>query len=115
MVRDAAAWAMKQTLLDDAGFEELFVAFDKGDDLTRESVLKALGLRADTVMTHSRLNRSRLTRLLAKALNEDPHPGVRAWAAKAGWQWWIWNPPLRESIQQAWVEKLLFARIQCSG
>jgi hypothetical protein len=109
MVRDAAAWAMKQTLLDDVGFEELFVAFHKGDDVTRESVLKALGMRADTVMTQARLDKSQLSQLLVEALNADPHPGVRAWAARASWQWWIWNPPLREPIQQAWVKKLLSA------
>jgi HEAT repeat protein/squalene-hopene cyclase-like protein len=107
MVRDAAAWAMKQTLLDDAGFEATFDAFRKGGDLTRESVLKALGMRADTVMTKARLDRGRLTRLLDTALNDDPHPGVRAWAAKATWQWWIWNPPVRDAIQQAWIRKLL--------
>src|SRR6266508_4394448 len=42
-----------------------------------------------------------------RALNDDPHPGARAWAAKAAWQWWIWNPPMREAIQQAWTRKLL--------
>jgi HEAT repeats/Squalene-hopene cyclase C-terminal domain len=107
MVRDAAAWAMEQTLLDDVGFEAIFNAFDKGDDLTRESALKALGIRADTVMTQSRVDRARLARLIDRALNDDPHPGVRAWAAKAAWQWWVWNPPLRDAIQQAWVRKLI--------
>jgi len=107
MVRDAAAWAMKQTLLDDAGFDAVFTAYENGDDLTRESVLKALGMRADAVMTQPRFDKRRLTRLLDRALNDDPHPGVRAWAAKAGWQWWVWNPPMRDSIQQAWTRKLL--------
>jgi hypothetical protein len=107
MVRDAAAWAMEQTLLDDVGFEAVFAAFDNGDDLTRESVLKALGMRADTLMTQSRVDGPRLVRVLDKALNQDPHPGVRAWAAKAAWQWWVWNPQMREPIQQAWVKKLL--------
>ena len=107
MVRDAAAWAMEQTLLDDAGFTEVFEAFARGDDLTRESIVKALGIRADAVMTQPRFNKASLTQLLAKALNDDPHPGVRAWAAKAAWQWWVWNPPLREPIQQAWTRKLL--------
>jgi hypothetical protein len=105
MVRDAAAWAMEQTLLDDIGFKAVFDAYEKGDDLTRESILKALGMRADTVMTKASFDRRQLARLLDKALNDDPHPGVRAWAAKAGWQWWVWNPPLREPIQQAWVRK----------
>jgi hypothetical protein len=107
MVRDAAVWAMEQTLLDDVGFEAVFAAFEQGDDLTRESVVKALGMRADTVMTQARVDRGRLVRLLDKALNDDPHPGVRAWAAKAAWQWWVWNAPMRESIQQAWARKLL--------
>ena len=66
-------------------------------------------MRADAVMTQARFDRQRLARLLDKALNDDPHPGVRAWAAKAAWQWWVWNPPLRESIQQAWIRKLLAA------
>jgi hypothetical protein len=107
MVRDAAAWAMKQTLLDEAGFTEVFGRFARGDDLTRGKHLKALGIRADAVMTQPRFNKASLTQLLAKALNDDPHPGVRAWAAKAAWQWWVWNPPLRVPIQQAWARKLL--------
>lgn len=107
MVRDAAAWAMKQTLLDDIGFEAVFAAYNTGDDLTRESVLKALGMRADTVMPTPGFPHQRLTAVLAKALNDDASPGVRAWAAKAAWQWWVWNPPVREAINQAWVKKLL--------
>ena len=55
MVRDAAAWAMEQTLLDDTGFDAVFAALQTGDDLTRESILKALGMRADAVMTKSTL------------------------------------------------------------
>jgi hypothetical protein len=109
MVRDAAAWAMEQTLLDDTGFAEVFTAYDKGDDLTRESILKALGIRADAVMPQPRFDKARLARLFERALNDDPHPGVRAWAARAAWQWWVWNPPLREAIQQAWTRKLLSA------
>jgi hypothetical protein len=107
MVRDAAAWAMKQTLLDDDGFDAVFAAYEKGDDLTRESVVKALGIRADAVMTQPKFDKQRLTRSLDRALNDDPHPGVRAWAAKAAWQWWVWNPPMRGAIQEAWTRKLL--------
>lgn len=106
-VREAAAWAMEQTLLDDNGFEALFAAFDSGDDLTRETVLKALGIRADAVMPQPGFDKQRLTRLLDRALNEDKHPGVRAWAAKAGWQWWVWNPPMRAALNDAWTKKLL--------
>ncbi len=107
MVRDAAAWAMEQTLLDDAGFDEVFAAYAKGDDLTRESVLKALGMRADAVMPEPALKLDRLTALLDRALNDDPHPAVRAWASKAAWQWWVWNPPVRDAVQKSWIRKLL--------
>lgn len=107
MVRDAAAWAMEQTLLDDVGFEAVFAAYNSGNDITRESVLKALGMRADTVMPTPNFNHQRLTTLLAKALTEDTAPGVRAWATKAAWQWWVWNPTTRAVINQAWLTKLL--------
>ena len=107
MLRDAAAWALEQTLLDDAGFEAVFTAYDRGSDRVRETVLKALGMRADAVLTRPDLNLSRLARLVDRALNDDPHPGVRAWAAKAAWQWWIWNPPVRGAVQSAWVRRLL--------
>ena len=107
MVRDASAWAMKQTLLDDVGFDKIFAAYDQGNDLSRETIVKALGMRADTVMTRPNFDHSRLVNLLTKALNHDPHPGVRAWATKAAWQWWIWNPPMRKKIQQAWIKRLL--------
>src|SRR5262249_55010847 len=65
------------------------------------------GRRADEVTRRARLDKRRLTRLLDRAINDDPHPGVGAWAGKAGWQWWVWNPPMRDSIQQAWTRKLL--------
>jgi hypothetical protein len=107
MVRDAASWAMEQTLLDDQGYEAVFTAFEKGDDLTRESVLKSLGIRADAQMTQARFDQARLTRLIGRALNDDPAPGVRAWASKAAWQWWVWNQPMRGAIDQAWTKKLL--------
>ncbi len=107
MVRDAASWAMKQTLLDDKGFTEIFAAYNTGSDATRESILKSVGLRADAVMPQPNVSLRVLARLFDKAMNDDAHPGVRAWAAKAAWQWWVWNPPTREVINQAWVKKLL--------
>src|SRR5262249_4006985 len=105
MVRDAAEWAMKQTLLDDVEFDAVFAAYEKGDDLTRERFGKAVGMRADAVMTRPRFDMPRLTRLLDRALNDDPSPSVRAWASKAAWQWWVWNPPARDAIEQAWTRK----------
>ena len=107
MVRDAASWAMEQTLLDDVGFDAVFAAYHSGDDITRESILKALGMRADTVMPTPNFNHQKLTALLSNALNNDKAPAVRAWAAKAAWQWWVWNPTTRETLNQAWIKKLL--------
>lgn len=109
MVRDAASWAMEQTLLDDKGFAAVFTAYQTGSDLTRESILKSLGMRADAVMTKPGFSKRRLTALLDRALNNDRHPGVRAWATKAAWQWWVWNPPVRQAINQSWTKKLLAA------
>ncbi|HTE18875.1 MAG TPA: HEAT repeat domain-containing protein, partial [Armatimonadota bacterium] len=102
-VRDAAIWALRQTLLDDRGWAAAFAAYDKGDDYTREGVLQALGMRADAVMPRARLDWAQLTRTFDHAMNEDPHPAVRAWASKAAWQWWIWNPPVRAAVNAAWV------------
>lgn len=107
LVRDSAAWALKQTLLDDHGFDAVLTAYDKGDDLTRESLMKALSLRADSVMPQTSVKQQRLAQLLGKAFNEDAHPGVRAWASKAAWQWWVWNPPTRLELQAAWTQKLI--------
>ncbi|NDD64488.1 MAG: hypothetical protein EBZ36_11020, partial [Acidobacteria bacterium] len=109
MVRDAAAWALEQTLLDDRGFDQVFLAAGRGDDLTRETALKALAIRADAVLTRPRFAMAQLTGTLDRALNDDRHPGVRAWAARAAWQWWVWNPPARAGIQTAWTRKLLTA------
>ncbi|HTE17157.1 MAG TPA: HEAT repeat domain-containing protein, partial [Armatimonadota bacterium] len=105
-VRDAAVWGLRQTLLDDRGWPALFAAYEKGDDYTREGILQALGMRADAVMPGSSVDWKRLTRTLDRAMNEDPHPGVRAWASKAAWQWWIWNPPIRPAVNAAWVRML---------
>lgn len=105
-VREAAAWGLKQSLLDDRGWEAAYRAYETGDDYIREGVMQALGLRADAVMPKASVQWDRLSKLLSRAMNDDPHPAVRAWASKAAWQWWIWNPPIRPRIQQAWVRML---------
>jgi hypothetical protein len=64
-------------------------------------------MRADAVMPKSAVNWKRLTDLLDRAMNHDPHPAVRAWATKAAWQWWVWNPPVRAAVNDAWVQRLL--------
>jgi hypothetical protein len=105
-VRAAAIWALRQCLLDDHGWEPALTAAETGDDITREGCVEALGMRADTVLPKSVVDLERLTRVLDHAMNDDAHPGVRAWATKAAWQWWIWNPPAREALNRAWVRML---------
>ena len=39
-------------------------------------------------------------------MNRDPHPGVRAWSSRAAWNWWIWNPPVRARLNQAFLTSL---------
>jgi hypothetical protein len=106
MVRDAASWGLRQCLLDDSGWEAALAAYSSGSDATREHLMQALGMRADAVLSRSRVDWGRLTALLERAMNRDPHPAVRAWATKAAWQWWIWNPPARAGINAAWVRLL---------
>ena len=63
-------------------------------------------MRADAVMPKASVSFARLGKLFDRAMNQDPHPAVRAWAAKAAWQWWVWNPPIRSSVNAAWVKML---------
>ncbi len=106
MVRNAATWGLREELLNDHGWEEAFRAYEKGDDYTREQVVQALNMRADATSTRTHVDWSRLTSLLDRAMNLDPHPAVRSWASKAAWQWWVWNPPSRNGINTAWVKML---------
>ena len=105
-VRDAAIWALRQTLLDDRGWSAVLAAYERGDDYTREGVMQALGMRADAVLPQARLDWNRLTRALDRGMNDDPHPAVRAWATKAAWQWWVWNPPVRAAVNESWARML---------
>jgi hypothetical protein len=106
MVREAARWGMRQTLLDDKGWDHLFVAYGSGDDLTRESIAGALIMRADGVLTRSAAGYPRLTAAIERMMNQDPHPAVRAWATRAAWNWWVWNPPVRPKLNQAFLTSL---------
>jgi hypothetical protein len=106
MVREAARWGLRQTLLDDKGWDRLFPALETASDLTREWAAGALIMRADTVMTRSTVEWPRLTKALSKLMLDDPHPAVRAWAARAAWNWWVWNPPVRKALNDAFLAML---------
>ncbi|WP_031500482.1 HEAT repeat domain-containing protein [Bryobacter aggregatus] len=106
MVREAARWGLRQSLLDDKGWDSLFAASQKGDDRTRETIAGALVMRADAVMSRSSVGFDRLTRNLDRMMNEDPSPAVRAWATRAAWNWWIYNPPVRNAVNAAMVRAL---------
>ncbi len=106
MVREAARWGLRQTLLDDKGWDTLFPALDNASDRTREAAAGALIMRADTVMTHSGVGWPRITGLLSRMMLDDPHPAVRAWATRAAWNWWVWNPPVRDALNRAFLAAL---------
>src|SRR5439155_2737878 len=97
---------LRLTLLDDKGWEPALNALEKGDDYSRLHAAIALNMRADAVMPKASVSFERLGRLLDRVMNQDPHPAVRAWAAKAAWQWWVWNPPVRSALNSAWVTLL---------
>ena len=101
--REAAFWSLRQLLLDDVGWKELIAAFDDGGDRTRQSVMHALVTRAN--LGASSASVPELTRILTSGM-VDPHPGVRAFAFKAAWHWWAWNPSMREPINRAWLDGL---------
>ena len=104
--REAAFWSLRQLLLDGAGWNLLPAAFRDGDDRARQSVMQALVTRAHLPGSGVDADLSELAGLLTAAM-VDPHPGVRAFAFKAAWHWWVWNPPMREPISKAWIDALL--------
>ena len=106
MVREAARWGLRQTLLDDQGWEQVFAAYEHGDDLLREQLAAALVMRADAVMPAARVDLHRLAAMLDKMMSQDANPAVRAWATRAAWNWWVWNPPMRQPLNKAFVTML---------
>ena len=106
MVREAARWGLRQTLLDDKGWDHLYEAFSAGDDLTRQEIAAALVMRADATMTRSNANFPKLNALFERMMLRDPHPAVRAWSARAAWNWWVWNPPVREKLNATFLAAL---------
>jgi hypothetical protein len=106
MVREAARWGLRQTLLDDHGWEQVLDTYDRGSDLAREQIAAALVMRADAVMPKSTVDFDRLAGTLDHMLSRDASPAVRAWAARAAWNWWLWNPPTRQRLNQAYLTML---------
>ena len=104
--REAAFWSLRQLLLDGHGWSEIFEAFRTGTDRTRQSVMHALVTRAHMPGSGVDVDLSELAGILTAGM-VDHHPGVRAYAFKAAWHWWVWNPPMREPINQAWIDALL--------
>ena len=106
IVREAAHWALRQQLIDDRGWDQVLEAASGAGDTTREGAIRALVMKVDGVMTGSRIEWSRLVSVLDHAMNDDPNPAVRAWATRAAWQWWVWNPPTRAGLNAAWLRLL---------
>ena len=106
IVRDTAIWGLRQTLLDDKGWAAILDVAEKGTDDQRAGAMQVLNMRADATTTKASVNWNRLNNLFDKALNRDPNPAVRAWATKAAWQWWVWNPPVRKSLNASWIKLL---------
>ncbi len=104
--REAAFWSLRQLLLDGAGWDAMLAAFRDGSDRARQSVMQALVTRAHMPGTGIKVDLSELAGMLTNAM-VDPHPGVRAFAFKAAWHWWVWNPPMREPVSRAWMDALL--------
>ena len=104
--REAAFWSLRQLMLDGHGWDAAFAAFREGTDRVRQSVMQALVTRAHLPGSGIGVDLSELAEILTAGM-VDPHSGVRAFAFKAAWHWWVWNPPLREAINQAWMDALL--------
>jgi hypothetical protein len=106
MVRNAAVFGMRETMTDDKGWMETLQVAQGRDDYGRENAWQALRMRVDAVMPRTKVNWVIFNAMVERAMNADPHPAVRAWAARAAWEWWVWNPPIRNSVNAAWVTML---------
>lgn len=106
LVREAAIWALRQQLIDDRGWDTVLEACRSKDDAVRSAAMQTLVMRVDGVLPGISVEWAELTNVLAHGMNHDPHPAVRAWAMRAAWNWWYWNPPVRPALNHAWVELL---------
>lgn len=105
--REAAHWALRQTLIDNRGWEQVAHAARHGDDLTRAAAMRALVMRVDGVMPGITIGWDSLSQVLTHGMVADPNPEVRSWAMRAAWNWWVWNPPMRQQLNVAWTEALV--------
>ncbi|MDA1161465.1 MAG: hypothetical protein O3B13_00020 [Planctomycetota bacterium] len=105
-VREAAHWGLRQTLIDDRGWKEVLAATKSSDDYVREAVAQTLVMRVDGVLPEVSVAWDDLTAAITQGMNSDSHPAVRAWSTRAAWNWWIWNPPVRQAINAGWIELL---------
>jgi hypothetical protein len=106
MVREAARWGLRQTLLDDHGWPEVAQAYQQGTDLAREQLAAALVMRADAVKPGSTVDFQGLAEMLDRMMSQDASPAVRAWGARAAWNWWLWNAPVRDPLNKAFLTML---------
>jgi hypothetical protein len=106
LVREASVWGFRQILIDDRGWKEVLEACRSTNDIVRAGALRTLVMRVDGVLPKLSIDWTDLTTTLANGMNRDPHPAVRAWAMRAAWNWWYWNPPVRAAINDAWLELL---------
>ena len=105
-VREAAAWGLRQLLIDNRGWKAVATAAASGDDRTRAALARTLVMRVDGVMPGIDIGWDQLTTLISSMMLEDPHPAVRAWATRASWNWWVWNPPVRTALNKTWIARL---------
>jgi hypothetical protein len=106
MVREAAVWGLRQILIDDRGWKEVLAASNSRNDYVRAAAMRTLVMRVDGVLPGISIDWKDLTKTISYCMNHDQHPAVRAWAMRAAWNWWYWNPPVRPALNEAWVELL---------
>ena len=105
-VREAAHWGLRQLMIDNRGWAAIQKAARSSNDRTRAALAQALVMRVDGVLPGIGIAWDKLTGLLSTMMLDDKHPAVRAWATRASWNWWVWNPPVRAELNKAWVQRL---------
>jgi hypothetical protein len=101
MVREAAAWALRQSLLEDRGWDQVTRAKLKSDQ-ARAHRLQALNMLVDAAGAGSPRRAESAVALLTAGFH-DPAPLARAFTFKAAKNWWVWNPATREAINREWA------------